>query len=61
MRIYVLVGQEVRDADAERVGDEAHVETPYGIVRFRRWFKTARGAKMSLARRKSKRAKVPDA
>lgn len=51
-KIFLVVGKNVRQAQARIVGGIAKVPSPHGTLEFTRWHDTERKAKMAISRKK---------
>jgi hypothetical protein len=49
--IYLIVGGQVKSAQARIVGKIAEVQTPYGIREFGTWYETHAKAKLAADRK----------
>lgn len=54
--IFLVVGKEVRPAQARIVAGIAKVPSPHGTLEFSRWYDTARKAKLAIAAKKRRTA-----
>ena len=57
--IFLIVGKQVRPAQARIVAGVAKVPSPHGTLEFSRWYDTERKAKLAVAKkRKAVKVKV---
>lgn len=50
--IYLVVGKQVRPAQARIVGGIAKVPSPHGTLEFSRWYGTERKAKLAIGKKR---------